>query len=286
MNLSKKFALISALMIFQLNTASAAVDDELARIAAEQNRSDRVEIFDPNPAPETKSQQELKDEEKRLEDERKAARKKIEEERKKARDEISGKAPISKNPAPPERQPKNPESPPVENVRPVAQIQPVETQPVYQEPEPVVQQPASLPNPIVEYASYEEIVRAVNFTPLYIPKKVGYTITAILAIDNRVAEIRYGRRWEPSVSLHVRTYRRAAGEDLRDVSGVNGVKWRVNVSNGTQIYIAKIDETHHVAAWAVGNYTFSAYVENLSFAAFHSLVVDDLIDLTQHYYLL
>lgn len=279
MNLSKKLALISALMIFQIGTASAAVDDELAKIAAEQNRSDRVEIFDPNPAPETKSQQELKDEEKRLEDERKAARKKIEEERKKARDEISGKAPISKNPAPPERQTKNPEPPPAETVQPV-QVQP---QP---EPQPVVQQPVSLPNPIVEYASYEEIVRAVNFTPLYIPKKVGYTITAILAIDNRVAEIRYGRRWEPSVSLHVRTYRRAAGEDLRDVSGVNGVKWRVNVSNGTQIYIAKIDETHHVAAWAVGNYTFSAYVENLSFAAFHSLVVDDLIDLTQHYYLL
>lgn len=143
----------------------------------------------------------------------------------------------------------------------------------------------TIPNPVANYASFNEIVQAVGFTPLYIPKKFGYNITAILSIDTRIAEIRYNRKWEPNIALHVRTYRRAQGEDLKDISGVNGVKWRVNVISGITTYIAKIDDNKNVAAWAVGNYTFSAYTENLTFAAFHSLLADELIDLSTHYYL-
>lgn len=146
-------------------------------------------------------------------------------------------------------------------------------------------QKLNMPNPVTNYASFKEIVQAVGFTPLYIPKKDGYEITAILSIDTRLAEIRYSRKWEPNVALHVRTYRRTAGEDLKDISGVNNVKWRVNIVNGVKTYIAKIDDNKNVATWAVGNYTFSAYVENLAFAAFNSLVADELVDLSNHYYL-
>ena len=177
--------------------------------------------------------------------------------------------------------------PPVQEVQPVQEIQPVQQvqQPVQENP-PVrqVQQPQNA-NPVVNLASFNEVVQAVGFTPLYIPQKSGYTITSMMMIDNRVAEIRYSRKWEPNVSLHVRTYKRAAGEELKDISGVHGVKWRVNVANGITTYIAKIEESKHVAAWAVGNYTFSAYVENLSFAAFYALVSDELVDLSQHYFL-
>ncbi|MBO4401544.1 MAG: hypothetical protein J5809_06830 [Selenomonadaceae bacterium] len=270
---TKKFAVASALIFLHGFTAvnAAPLDDELAQISAEQqNSSDRVEIFDPNPEPtvKAKTESELREEQKRLEEERKAARKKIDEERQKARDEISGKAPISKNPIPPERTERT-------------AAEPVTPTPAETENQPAV----GLPNPVTTYASFDEIVRAMNFTPLYVPKKSGYTISSITSIGDRLAEIRYGRRWEPAVSLHVRTYRRADGEELKDVSGVTGVKWRTNVVNGITVYIAKIDENNHVAAWAVGNYTFSAYVENLSFAAFHSFVSDELVDLSQHYYL-
>ena len=176
---------------------------------------------------------------------------------------------------------------PVQEVQPVQEIQPVQQvqQPVQENP-PVrqVQQPQNA-NPVVNLASFNEVVQAAGFTPLYIPKKSGYAITSMMMIDNRVAEIRYSRKWEPNVSLHVRTYKRAAGEELKDISGVHGVKWRVNVANGITTYIAKIEESKHVAAWAVGNYTFSAYVENLSFAAFYALVSDELVDLSQHYFL-
>lgn len=262
---TKKFAVASALIFLHSFTAvnAAPLDDELAQISTEQqDSSDRVEIFDPNPSPppeKTKTESELREEQKRLEDERKAARKKIDEERQKAREEI---APLPKNPVTPARTAAEP-------------VEPTETE------TPAV----DLPSPVTSYASFEEIVRALNFTPLYVPKKSGYTISSISAINDRLAEIRYGRRWEPTVSLHVRTYRRADGEELRDISGVNGVKWRTNVVSGVTVYIAKIDENNHAAAWAVGNYTFSAYVENLSFAAFHSFVSDELVDLSQHYYL-
>ena len=283
---TKKLAVASALIFFQsfAVTNAAAVDDELAQISAEQqNSSDRVEIFDPNPAPpaetKTKTAKELREEQKRLEDERKAARKKIDDERKKSRNEISGKAPLSKNPVPPERTSRDVTEPAELAEPPVTETEPL--------PSPETETPAevSLPNPVTTYASFDEIVRAMNFTPLYVPKKSGYTISSISAINDRMAEIRYGRRWEPAVSLHIRTYRRADGEELKDVSGVNGVKWRMNIVNGTTVYIAKIDENNHAAAWAVGNYTFSATVENMSFAAFHSFVSDELVDLSQHYYL-
>ena len=309
MKLKNKIAALSTLIIFEtLGAANAAeIDTELAIIAAEQDKTgEKVETFDPDSLDadknKPKTKDEIKAEEKRLEKEREEARKKIKEERKKSRNELKGKTPISKNPAPIERKPEinsNEVTPPVQakEVKAVQEVKPAEVPPVeknqlveeiksVEEVPPVEQQQnINLPNPIVSYASFNEIVQAVGFTPLYIPKKSGYTITAMVMIDGKIAEVRYSRKWEPAVSLHVRTYRRAAGEELKDISGVHGVKWRVNVANGISTYVAKIEENKQVAAWAVGNYTFSAYVENLSFAAFYALVADELVDLSQHYYL-
>lgn len=309
MKLKNKIAALSTLLIFQFGAANAAgIDDELAVIAAEQDKTgEKIETFDPDSLDadknKPKTRKEIKEEQERLEKEREEARKKIREERRKSRDELKGKAPISKNPAPVARKQENnssavtsttptvqavqavEENPAVEEFTPVEEIQ--DNPQIEEKVKPVAEPPRNigLPNPINSYASFNEIVQAMNFTPLYIPKKSGYTITSMMTVNNRIAEIRYSRKWEPNVSLHVRTYRRAAGEELKDISGVVGVKWRVNVVNGITTYIAKIDENKHVAAWAVGNYTFSAYVENLSFAAFHALVADELVDLSNHYYI-
>ena len=202
-------------------------------------------------------------------------------------------------------QPPEPEPQPVTTPQPKPEPQPVATttpQPVTEnknpEPpkftvpinQPVIETPppstttVAMPNPKVIYENFAEVARALHFTPLYMPRKSGYEITEIYAIQN-VAEVKYGRRWEPNVSLTVRTYRRADGEALSDISGVSGVKWRVDNTTGTTIYIAKISETQQVAAWAVGRYTFSALSNNLSFAGFYSLVADELVELSTHYYL-
>ena len=309
MKLKNKIAALSTLLILQIGAANAAgIDDELAVIAAEQDKTgEKIETFDPDSLDadknKSKTRKEIKEEQERLEKEREEARKKIREERRKSRDELKGKAPISKNPAPVARKQENnssavtsttptvqavqavEENPAVEEFTPVEEMQ--DNPQIEEKVKPVAEPPRNigLPNPINSYASFNEIVQAMNFTPLYIPKKSGYTITSMMTVNNRIAEIRYSRKWEPNVSLHVRTYRRAAGEELKDISGVVGVKWRVNVVNGITTYIAKIAENKHVAAWAVGNYTFSAYVENLSFAAFHALVADELVDLSNHYYI-
>ena len=192
-----------------------------------------------------------------------------------------------------------PPSQPIETPQPVEPIetpQPIETyQPPSQpietpQPQPVetyqpsIVETVSLPDQKVIQANFAEVARAVKFIPLYMPRKSGYEITALYAA-NGVAEIHYGRRWEPSISLKVRTYKRAPGEEPQDISGVTGVKWRVDTTTGTTIYIAKISETQQVAAWAVGHYTFSAQAENLSYAGFHSLVADELVELSTHYYL-
>ena len=321
MKLKNKIAALSTLLMFQSFSAvnAAEVDREIAIFAAEQDRTEEVvEPFDPKSLEDDKNKPKTKDEikaeEKRIEDERKAAKKKIKEERKKSRDELKGKTPISKNPAPLVRTQKNNsapatqknispinensavaetpaiidnspvssvntvnEVPPVQNVQPVKEIQPVKN----------IEQPQNfgVQNSTVNHASFSELVQAVNFTPLYIPKKIGYNITSMSTIDNTVAEIRYTAKINPNVSLQIRTYRRATGEELKDISGIHGVTWRKIITNGVTVYIVKINENQNAAAWAIGNYTFSAYAENISFAEFYSTVADELVDLSQHYYL-
>lgn len=290
MNLKIKAAILSTVMLLSFNGVNAAsIDDELSILAAEQEDRGDVEVFVPEGSEDSpsKSKKELREEKKRQEEEREAARKKLKEERDKARAEVSGKKPATKNPSPLDRTPTTTQTPKVETVTPpvteTPKVEPAASKVV--ETPPVVENSVGMPNPVVEYQSFEEMVSALNFTPLYIPKKSGYTITAMATIGGNLGEIRYGRRWEPEVSLRVRTYRRPAGEELRDVSGVSGVKWRIDKTSGSTIYIAKINDNSHVAAWSAGNYTFSAHVENLSFAAFHTIVADELVDLSTHYYL-
>lgn len=185
-------------------------------------------------------------------------------------------------PPPPATEPVKPPLPPQSTVVPATAPAKPPTIEIGKNSTPI--ETLNLPSEKVVYANFVEVARAVHFTPLYMPRKSGYEITGILA-GQGIVEIRYGRRWEPTVSLTVRTYKRADGEEPQDISGVSGVKWRVDTSTGTTLYIAKISDTEQVAAWAVGHYTFSAQSENLSFASFHSIVADELIELSTHYYL-
>jgi len=204
--------------------------------------------------------------------------------------------PAKPEPIPEPVKPEIIEPPTVETITPEVPITPPTITPPTQTPAPqqpqiskpsVATQPTEtvlMPDQKAIYANFAEVARAVHFTPLYMPRKSGYEITSIYAQPG-IVEVRYGRRWEPTVSLAVRTHKRTDGEELRDISGVTGVKWRVDTTTGTTLYLAKISDTQHVAAWAVGHYTFSARAENLSFAGFHSLVADELVELSTHYYL-
>ena len=148
-----------------------------------------------------------------------------------------------------------------------------------------LQENANASNPIVAYPSFEDAAKKVGFIPLYIPRKSGFAMNYIAVIGGNMIEIRYGKRWEPTVTLSVRTYKRSAGEELKDISGVQGVKWRVDLSSGMTLYIARVNNNTNAAAWSVGQYTFAAMTENLSFAAFHSFIVEELVDLCNHYFI-
>ena len=141
------------------------------------------------------------------------------------------------------------------------------------------------PNPVVDYSNFEDAAKQVGFIPLYIPKKSGFAMNYIAVIGGNMVEIRYGKRWEPTVTLSVRTYKRSAGEELKDISGVQGVKWKIDLSSGMTIYIARVNNNTNAAAWSVGQYTFAAMTENLSFAAIHSFIVEELVDLCNHYFI-
>ena len=140
-------------------------------------------------------------------------------------------------------------------------------------------------NAVVHYSSFEDAAKKVGYIPLYIPKKSGFSMNYIAVINDNIVEIHYGRRWEPTVTLSIRTYKRAADEQLKDISGINGVKWKVDLSSGSTIYIARISDKINAAAWSTGQYTFAAMTENFSFAAFHSLIVEELVDLCNHYFI-
>ena len=148
-----------------------------------------------------------------------------------------------------------------------------------------LQESVGLSNPIVAYSNFEEAAKTAGFIPLYVPRKSGFAMNYIAVISGNIIEVRYGKRWEPTVTLSIRTYKRSPGEELKDISGVHGVKWKVDLSSGMTIYISRVSDNVNAAAWSVGQYTFAAMTENLSFAAFHSLIIEELVDLCNHYFI-
>lgn len=313
MTFRKKIALLMIVAAIQIPCAGHAAeeDKDLALIAAEQADDDE-QLDKITPALKDSISTERTQE---TDKEIRARKKKLEQARKEKERENERKLKESMNRKETRQRdetiiidPNEPPAPQPEPIKPTPQPEPIIetpppiTQPVQTPPpvtEPVQTQPTvppttnftpptletvSLPDEQAIYTNFAEVARAARFIPLYMPKKSGYEITALSA-SNGVVEIRYGRRWEPTVALIVRTHKRAEGETLQDISGVTGVKWRVDTTTGTTIYIAKISETQQVAAWAVGHYTFSAQAENLSYAGFHSLVADELVELSTHYYL-
>ena len=315
--------MIFAVIQFPCAGNAAEEDRELALIAAEQEKSGEEELDDINPAltesisteRTQETDKEIKERKKKLKQMRKEKERDNERKLKESNNRKSTQRrdeqtviidpepqpvkpepiapeqpipePIKPEPVPEPVKPEIIEPPIVETIIPEVPITPTpqpSTPPISTPQQPQPTETVLMPDQKAIYANFAEVARTVKFTPLYMPRKSGYEITAIYAQPG-IVEVRYGRRWEPSVSLAVRTHRRMDGEELRDISGVTGVKWRVDTTTGTTLYIAKISDTQQVAAWAVGHYTFSAQAENLSFAGFHSLVADELVELSTHYYL-
>ena len=143
-----------------------------------------------------------------------------------------------------------------------------------------------LPNPYVPYETCDAAAEALGFAPLSLPETAGWQCTDIFVIDNETADLRYGRKWEPEMSLRIRTFRLPEGEPLRDISGLYGVNWRTETIKGRTVYIARAEDRErqcYAASWMVGSYIFSTYGENMSYAPFWYLLSDTLLELSALY---
>lgn len=48
-----------------------------------------------------------------------------------------------------------------------------------------------IPNPLVQYESYERLGQVVGFQPLFLAKSFGYRVDSYIAISRQTADIRY-----------------------------------------------------------------------------------------------
>ncbi len=141
-----------------------------------------------------------------------------------------------------------------------------------------------MPNPMVEYPAYGEAAKTLGFPPLALPEMTGYQCSKIYVIGGNVGEIRYGRKWEPEVSLTVRSYRMSKGEAVRDITGIYGVDWRTEIAKGIKLYIAKVGDNSYAATWAVEPYIFAAYAENMAYTPFMNVVTNGLMEISSAFY--
>ena len=258
------------IMISSPSVDAANVDDELSIMAAEQRKdndadvtvTDDIETFDNQPQSEPQQQSSS------------------------TRDDSNSSPPSSQefSPSEPHLPTQSAENLPDSPVQPSQQDQSQDT-PQSFTPSPSLRLTQTQQSPVTNYANFAEASKKVGFIPLYVPRKSGYAMNNISVINDNIIELRYGRRWEPTVTLAIRTYKRAPNEQVKDISGISGVKWKVDLSSGLTLYIARINDKNSVAAWSVGQYTFAAMTENLSFAAFHAFIVEELVDLCNHYFI-
>lgn len=140
-----------------------------------------------------------------------------------------------------------------------------------------------MPNPIVEYQTYNEAADAIGFMPLYLPKVSGYSCDYVSVIGKKTADLGFQKLGEANSKLRVRTARQESFSS-DDISGIYSVTWdQINI-NDTAVSIAKIKDNAYAAHWQIGNYLFAAQAEGVSYLQFMSLLSDSLVDLSAHYY--
>ena len=150
-----------------------------------------------------------------------------------------------------------------------------------------------MPNPMIPYASYDEMREVLGFRPLILPQALGYEQTNAFIIAGQTADLRYASRYglpEQRPSFVVRTVRLDANEpagtaeEATTLSGIYSVTWQPLSLSGKNLLLATIDETHYAACWQEGDYLFSCEAEHMNRWDFTSNVLSTLLDLTSHYY--
>lgn len=145
-----------------------------------------------------------------------------------------------------------------------------------------------MPNPMVEYTSYRDMVETLGFSPLIFPRGTGLVTTAQYVIGGETADIRYQSRYGLNGRQQSYTVRTARATDTNtepaSISGLHGYTWETKKLSATDVQIAKISDSSYAAVWTTGGFIFSAYGQETNYWEFISTVQDNLVDLTEHYF--
>lgn len=153
--------------------------------------------------------------------------------------------------------------------------------------------PVAMPNPLVPYASYDEMCAVLGFRPLILPKSSGYELKEAFVIGGTTSDMRYAARYglpEQRAKFTVRTARKDAfkGGDTATIasalSGIYSVSWQPCTQDGMQLLLAEVSPTGFAACWTQGDYIFSCEGQGLNRWDFLYNVASNLLDLTAHYY--
>lgn len=145
-----------------------------------------------------------------------------------------------------------------------------------------------MPNPMVEYTSYRDMVETLGFSPLIFPRGTGMMATAQYVIGGETADIRYQSRYGLNGRQQSYTVRTARATDTNtepaSISGLHGYTWETKKLSSSDVKVAKISDSSYAAVWTTGGFVFSAYGQETNYWEFVSTVEDTLVDLTEHYF--
>lgn len=139
-----------------------------------------------------------------------------------------------------------------------------------------------IPNPLVEYNSYERLGQVVGFDPLFLTESFGYKVDDYIAISRETADIRYSN--DKGAKLMVRSEKMKQGEAAKDISGVYTRKWEEKRIGNAQVYVAKTGSHSFTAHWTTGGYAFAVTGEGMNEKEFNHLLTGYFVDITDHYY--
>lgn len=139
-----------------------------------------------------------------------------------------------------------------------------------------------IPNPLVQYESYERLGQVVGFQPLFLAKSFGYRVDSYIAISRQLADIRYSN--DDGARLAVRSALRDRKNGAEDISGVYTGKWEKKEISHSTVYVAKTDEKTYTARWVTGGFAFAVTGEDMSEEEFSRILSGYFVDMAEHYY--
>lgn len=148
----------------------------------------------------------------------------------------------------------------------------------------------AIPNPIVNYATVQEAVKAAGFTPLYLPKISGYHVREVMVISKDLIDLLYTRDGDTGTVLRIRTAKAGKNHPSGDISGIYGAQWTMQQLKGITVYTGTYTDpdnplaTGHAAHWQIHDTLFSFSADTLSAPEFQHLLEDGLVDLAVQYF--